>query len=169
MRTENQDVIGQKSIQVDDGNFSLDDASKKLPWKQHYERLLNIEFPWSENLPHVDPVAGTAQFITSDDILKSLRRMKNGKVAALSGVVAEMLKAAPDICCKIIADLMNAIILEGKVPADWSDSIIVNLFRGKGDVLDWSDYCGLKLTDHALKVFERVVENIRDTVNIDEM
>ena len=45
MRTENQDVIGEKGIRGDDGNLSLDDASKKLAWKQHYERMLNIEFP----------------------------------------------------------------------------------------------------------------------------
>ena len=80
--------------------------------------MLNIEFPWSQNLPHVDTVAGPAQFITPDDILKSLRCMKNGKAAGPSGVVAEMLKAAPDICSKIIADLMNAIIRDVKVPAD---------------------------------------------------
>ena len=41
MRTDNPDVIVEKYIQSDDGNFSLDDASKKLAWKQHYERLLN--------------------------------------------------------------------------------------------------------------------------------
>ena len=115
--------------------------------------MLNIQFPCSQNLPHVNPVAGPAQFITPDEILKSLRHMKNGKATGPSGV-AEMLKAAPDICCRIIANVMNAIILKGKVPADWSDY----------------SYHGLKLTDHVLKVIERVVENIiRDTVNTDEM
>ena len=44
IRTEYQDVIREKCIQGDDGNLSLDDTSKKLAWKQHYERLLNIEF-----------------------------------------------------------------------------------------------------------------------------
>ena len=96
---------------------------------------MNIKFLWSQNLPHVDPVAGLAQFITADYILKSLRHMKNGKAVGPSGVPAEMLKATPDICCEIIAYLMNAIILEGKVPADWSDSIIVSLFKEKGDAL----------------------------------
>ena len=62
--------------------------------------------------------------------------MRNGKAAEPSGVIAEMLKTALDICCKIIADLMNAIKLEAKVPADWSDNIIVSLFKGKGDALD---------------------------------
>ena len=55
--------------------------------------------------------------------------MKNGKAAGPSGVVAVMLKATPDICSKTIVDLMNAIMREGKVPADWSDSIIVSLFK----------------------------------------
>lgn len=33
MRTGNQDVIGEKCIPCDDGNLSVDDASKKLAWK----------------------------------------------------------------------------------------------------------------------------------------
>ena len=109
MCTQNQDVIGGKFIRADDGNLSLDDTSKKATQKHHYECLLNIEILWSQNLPHVAPVAGPAQFITLHDVLKSLRHMKNGKAAGPSGIVAEMLKAAPDICCKIIEDLMNAI------------------------------------------------------------
>ena len=122
--------------------------------------LLNIEFPWFQNLRHVDPVAGPELFITRYDVLESLRRRKNGKAAGPSGAVTEMLKTAPDICCKIIADFMN----------DWSDSIIVSLLKGKGDALDQNNYRGLKLTDHVLKVIERVVENmIRETVTIDQM
>ena len=74
------------------------------------------------------------------------------KAAGPSSVVAEMVKAPPNICCTIIAYLMNIIISEEKVPADCSDSIIM-LFKGKGDALDWSNYRGLKLTDHVLKVF----------------
>ena len=94
-----------------------------------HEQLLNIEFPWSQNLPNVDPVTGPAQFINPDDTLKSFRHMKNGRAAEPSGIVAEM---------------MNTTILEGKIPADWSESIIVSFFRGKGDVLDQSNYWGLK-------------------------
>ena len=55
-----------------------------------------------------------------------------------------MLKAAPDICRKITADLINAIIHEGKIPVDWSDSTIAGLFKGKGDALDRNNYGRLK-------------------------
>ena len=108
MHTENQDVIEEKCIQDEDGNLFFEEASKKLAWKQHYAILFNIEFPWSQNLSLVDPVVGPTQLQTPEDLLKSLRHMKNRKKARTSGVVAEMLKAAPDISCKIIADLMNA-------------------------------------------------------------
>ena len=131
--------------------------------------MLNIEFLQSQNLPHVDPVANPVQFITPDDVFKSLRRMKNKKAAGPSGVATDMLKAAPDICSKTTADLMNTIIREGNVPADWSDSIIVSLFKGKGDVLDPNKYYRLKLTDQVPKVIEKRVESIiHKTVKIDE-
>ena len=68
MCTENQDVTGEKCIRSDDSNLFLDDASKKLAWKQHYEQLLNTEFPWSQNLPMVDFIACLVQLITHDDM-----------------------------------------------------------------------------------------------------
>ena len=61
------------------------------------------------------------------------------------------------------------IIFEEKVSKDWRDSIIISLFKGKGDALSPSNYHGLKLTNHILKVIQRVLENIiRETVIISE-
>ena len=56
MSTENEDVIDEKCIRGDDDNISLDDALKQQARKQNYKQLLNNEFSWSKNLPHVDPV-----------------------------------------------------------------------------------------------------------------
>ena len=87
--------------------------------------------------------------------MKSLRRTQNVKVAGSSGgFVSEMLKATTDVCCNIIADLMNAITLEETFATDWHDSINVSSFKGKGDALDLSNYHGLKLTNHVVKVIE---------------
>ena len=59
---------------------------------------------------------------------------------------------------------MKAIILKGKPRADLIDTIIVSSFKGKGDDR------ALRVTDHVLKVIERVVENvIRDTVKVQQM
>ena len=49
-------------------------------------------------------------------------------------------------------------------------SYILNLYKGKGDALNRGNYRGLKLTEHVMKIMERVVdEMIREMVEIDEM
>ena len=69
----------------------------------------------------------------------------------------------------MIRDLATAIIRDGKVPTDWEESFIVCLYKGKGDVLDRGNYRGLKLTEQAMKILERIVDGlIRQVVSIDD-
>ena len=49
MKNENQDIVGEKCIKDDDDNLAFDDKSKLAAWKCHYEKLLNVEFPWDSN------------------------------------------------------------------------------------------------------------------------
>ena len=67
----------------------------------------------------------------------------------------------------MICDLTAAIILVGKVPSDWEQSFIVCLYKGKGDALERDNNHGLKLTEHVMKVLERIVDGlIRQVVSI---
>ena len=45
MCSDNQDVMGDKPVKNDAGQLSLDEEAKKEAWREHYERLLNVEFP----------------------------------------------------------------------------------------------------------------------------
>ena len=79
-----------------------------------------------------------------------------------------MIKAAGDTGATMIRDLATAIIPNGKVPADWKESFIVCLYKGKGDALDRGNYRGLKLTKQAMEILERIVDSlIRQVVSID--
>ena len=80
-----------------------------------------------------------------------------------------MTKAAGDTGATMIRDLATAIIRDGKVPTDWKESFIVCLYKGKGDALDRGNYRGLKLTEQAMKIIERIVDGlIRQVVSIDD-
>ena len=62
-------------------------------WVEYYARLLSIEFEWESNLlPEVAPVEGQPPPVTKDPIREALRKMKCGKAAGPSGIIAEMLK-----------------------------------------------------------------------------
>ena len=79
-------------------------------------------------------------------------------------------KYTSDVCSEMIADLKNSIIRDNTMPSEWNDSIIISLYKGKCEALDRGNYRGLKLTEHILKVMERIIEDFnRNIVNIDDM
>ena len=102
--------------------------------------------------------------------LSSIQKMKLEKSPGPLTATVEIIKASPDQCSQLIADLINNIIKEGKIPEEWNNSYIISLFKGKGSALDRGNYHGLKLTDQVLKVVERVIEKImRESIVIDDM
>ena len=104
------------------------------------------------------------------EVEAAIGKMKLGKAAGPSGVVADMLKAAGDDGTRWMTELCNAVVREGKIPKDWSRSWLVNVYKGKGDALACGSYRGIKLVEHAMKVLERVIERrVRNIVKIDNM
>ena len=83
--------MGEKHVKNDEGLLSLDEDAKKEAWKEHYERLLNVEFPWNpEDLSVENPVESPSEPITLEMITKAINKMASGKAAGPSGIVAEM-------------------------------------------------------------------------------
>ena len=163
--------MGEKPVKNDAGQLSLDEEAKKEAWREHYERLRNVEFPWNpEDLSEESPVEGPSEPITLEMITKAISKMASGKAARPSINVAEMLKPVGEAGTVEVRDLIEDIILEGCIPTNWQESFIVNLYKGKGDALNRGNYRGLKLIEQVMKVLERVVEGlIRQRVEIDEM
>ena len=46
MKQKHKDIAGEKCIRDDNGVLAFNEEKKKKAWKQHYQRLLNVEFPW---------------------------------------------------------------------------------------------------------------------------
>ena len=113
------------------------------------------------HLSDESPVEGPPIPITINMVKKAISQMKVGKALGPSGIVVEMIRAAGDTGTSMIRDLAAAIIYDGKVTSDWEKSVIVCLYKGKGDALDRGNYCGLKLTEQVMKVLERNVDGLK--------
>ena len=155
-RRENTDVVGDKPVQNDAGEMSMNVDSKQKAWLEHYQRLLS-EFDWESYQP---PVEGPPIPITIDMVKKAISQMKAGKAPGPSGIMVEMIRAAGDMGASMIRDLAVAIVRDGKVPSDWGQSSIVCLYNGKGDALERGNYRGLKLTEQVMKILERIVDGL---------
>ncbi|KAI8496011.1 hypothetical protein Bbelb_264270 [Branchiostoma belcheri] len=171
MERANQDVVGEMCVRNDAGELSLNDEDKMKAWVEHYSRLLNVEFEWpKDELPVAAPVVGPPPPVTTEMISSALSKMRCGKAVGPSGINAEMLKAAGEEGVELTRQLAETVFSSGTVPSEWEMSYIINLYKGKGEALDRGNYRGLKLTDHVMKLLERVLDSaIRNMVNIDDL
>jgi Reverse transcriptase (RNA-dependent DNA polymerase) len=167
----NRDVVGDGCIKDERGKIVAELDKCREVWRKYFEQLLNEEFAWDrDSLEEGNAIAGPAEEITVPEVRAAISKMKAGKAVGPSGVGAEMLTAAGEAGVLWVTDLCNLIVKEGRVPADWSKSWVVTVYKGKGDALECGSYRGIKLLDQVMKVFERVIEvRLRRLVNIDEM
>ena len=70
IRKQNQDIVGGECVKDVDNKLVYSDAAKKNIWKQHYQCLLNVDFPWDEtSLSQIEPSIGPAPFVTANMVL----------------------------------------------------------------------------------------------------
>jgi len=61
-------------------------------------------------------------------------------------------------------------VKEGCIPEDWESSVVLPIYKGKGDPIVCGSYSGIKLLEHAMKVEERFFEHrICQQIEIDDM
>ena len=52
----------------------------------------------------------------------------------------------------------------------WKKSTLTPIYKGKGDILDCSNYRGIKLLSHTFKIFERIIDKrLRAIIEVSEI
>ena len=70
---------------------------------------------------------------------------------------------------EILMKQLNVIVDSKKMPEDWRKSILVPMFKHKDDVQSCRNYRGIKLMNHTMTMWERVMETrLREEVMISE-
>lgn len=157
----NKDIVGEQCIRDDQGNVLVDNRDIRKAWREHHDRISNVEFDWDRaSLEEMQPVQGPFPKIDNNMVKGAINNMKNGKAAGSSGLVAEMMKASGDVGVTMVTELTNTFVKEGMAPDDWLRSVIVNVFKGKDDALVRGNYRGIKLLDQVLKVVESVFDSL---------
>ena len=133
------------------------------------EKLLNVE---NDRDGEVDcpEVMGPHCLISEEEVAEAIKGLKIRKAAGPTGVVSEMMKVVGGFGLRGMTDLINNIVKEGCIPDDWRKSILVSVYKGKGDPHVCGSYRAIKLLDLPMKALEKVLEmRIRSQVSIDNM
>ncbi|KAK3564563.1 hypothetical protein QTP86_022812 [Hemibagrus guttatus] len=95
--------------------------------------------------------------------------MKSGKAVGPDDILVEVWKCLGEAAVEYLTSLFNRVLESERMPEEWRRSVLVPIFKNKGDVQSCSNYRGIKLMSHTMKLWERVVEaRLRKVVEIYE-
>jgi hypothetical protein len=97
--------------------------------------------------------------IQEAEIGEALKRMKRGKAMGPDGIPIEVWRYLGARAIVWLTKLFNLIFRSNKMPEEWRRSILVPIFKNKEDVQSCTNYRGIKLMSHTMKLWERVIEH----------
>ncbi|KAK3506016.1 hypothetical protein QTP70_003118 [Hemibagrus guttatus] len=166
---DGKDVQQVRVIKDRDGRVLTSEESVQRRWKEYFEELMNEENEREKRVEGVNSVEQKVDKIRKDEVRKALKRMKSGKAVGPDDIPVEVWKCLGEAAVEFLASLFNRVLESEKMPEEWRRSVLVPIFKNKGDVKSCSNYRGIKLMSHTMKLWERVVEaRLRKVVGICE-
>ncbi|KAK3545322.1 hypothetical protein QTP70_003792, partial [Hemibagrus guttatus] len=165
---DGKDVQQVRVIKDRDGRVLTSEESVQRRWKEYFEELMNEENEREKRVEGMNSVEQKVDKIRKDEVRKALKRMKSGKAVGPDDIPVEVWKCLGEAAVEFLASLFNRVFESERMPEEWR-SVLVPIFKNKGDVQSCSNYRGIKLMSHTMKLWERVVEaRLRKVVDICE-
>jgi hypothetical protein len=157
-----RDVNQVKCIKDGADQLLVKDEDIKRRWREYFDDLFNGENE-SSTIELDDSSDDTSRRfvrrIQEAEVRETLKRMKGGKAMGPDGIPIEVWRGLGDIAIVWLTKLFNLIFRSNKMPEEWRRSTLVPIFKNKGDVQSCTNYRGIKLMSHTMKLWERVIEH----------
>ena len=115
------------------------------------------------------PNEGLTAAINRKEVEVALKGMKHGKSKGPDGIPVEVWKSLGEEGVDMLLDLLQKIFEQEKMPEEWRDSVIVPIFKEKGDIHDCGNCRGIKMISHTMKIWERIFDRrLREETSIAE-
>jgi hypothetical protein len=93
----------------------------------------------------------------------------NRGMTGLNGIPIAVWGSLGDVAIVWLAKLFNLIFRSNTMSDEWRWSILVPILKSKGDVQSCTNYRGIKLMSHTMKLWERIIEHrLRGVTNVTE-
>jgi hypothetical protein len=167
-----RDIIQVKCIkQVIEWLLTKDEDIKNR-WWEYFNKLFNEDSGRSSIELDISLDDLNRQFlhrIQESDVKDALKRMKGAKAMGPDGIPIKVWRSLGDIVIVWLTKLFNLIFQSKKMPDEWRWNILVPIFNNKGDVQSCTNYRGIKLMSHTMKLWERIIEHrLRGVINVTE-
>ena len=121
---------------------------------------------WNQNVK-AEFVEGLIERACREEVVKAIREMKWERLLEVS---VEMIVSSEEIGIGVIVELCQGVLDGRGMPDEWALSVVVPIFKEKGDAMSCGAYRGVKLLGHVMKIVEKVLQRLLwRMVKVDEM
>ena len=157
------DVQHVRVIKDENGNVMV---NSEAVLKEYFEKLMNEENNREPRTGEAEVVNKEVNCVSREEVKNALRRMKKGKAVGPDELPVEVWKCMGEMGIKFLTRLFNRLLMGERVPEEWR-SVLIPIYKNKGDTQCCGNYRGVKLMSHTMKVWERIIETrLRDRVEI---
>ena len=154
---QGKDVHQVRVIKNEDGEVLVEKQKVKQRWKEYFDNLLNQKNPRERREIRTDGTERMVDEISVAEVRTAMRRMMKGKALGLDKILVEAWQCLGNRGIEFLTRLFNRLLRGGKMPDEWKKSVLVPFYKGKGDIKECGNYCGIKLMSHTMKLWERVI------------
>ena len=123
----------------------------------YIERITSEENDLDHNVKG-DAEEGPIVCVSREEVLQALDEVKTGKAAEPSEVSLELIAASRGVGIQVMAEVCRIVLYGFGMPIEWALSIVLPIFKGKGEIKNFSCYRAMKFLEHGMKVVKRVLE-----------
>ena len=153
-----------KCVKGEDERVLIKDEEIKERWKSYFEKLLNENNLANLTIEECDNLGITNEHkffrrFSMLEIKNALSKMKNAKALGPDAIPIEVWKGLGEIGIMWLTKLFNKIVATKRMPDAWRKSILIPIYKNKGDIQNCANYRGIKVMSHTMKLWEKVIEN----------
>jgi hypothetical protein len=157
-----RDINQIKCIKDGTDRLPVKDEEIKNIWREYFDKLFNGEnegptFELDDSSD--DTNRRFVRRIQEAEIEEALKRMKGGKAMGSDGIPIEVWRCLDERAVVWLTKLFNLFFRSNRMKEEWRRSILVPIFKNKGDVQSCTNYRRIKLMSHTMKLWERVIEH----------
>ena len=153
-----KDVQHVRVIKDENGNVIVNSEAVLKRWKEYFEKLMNEENNRDPRTEETEVVNEEVNCVSREEVKNALRRMKKGKAVGPDELPVKVWKCMGEMGIKFLTRLFNRLLMGERMSEEWRRSVLIPIYKNKGDAQCCGNYRGIKLMSHTMKVWERIIE-----------
>ena len=128
-------------------------------WKEYFDKLLNTEEPREfikKGNKEISKDEVEIEELTIEGVKKTIRNLKNNKVAGTDGIHPELIKYGGNKLLNSMYELVRQVWEEERMPEEWKETIIIPIHK-RGDRDRCANYKEIALRNAAYKILSDII------------